>query len=305
MRRLKIVLLVSFGIACSKPGGGGDAPRGSEPAVTAPPAPAVSTAPVAASAAPAAAAPDREMLVSEEEFKKLHELKTAAAPAARGVSVKVDGQSHYLGLPSNAKAPLPGLVVIHEWWGLNEHVKHYADRLAGEGYAALAVDLYQGKVAATPDDAMKSMKAVEPAAATKTLLSAHRFLASDARVRADRTGSIGWCFGGKWSLELALAAPELDAVVVYYGHVTTDAERLKALKAPLLGIFANRDKAIPPATVDQFEQALKPAGASVKILRYDADHAFANPSGERYDAKAAASAWNETRAFLARHLRGG
>ena len=87
--------------------------------------------------------------------------------------------------------------------------------------------------------------------------------------------------------------------------MTTDAERLKALKAPLLGIFANRDKAIPPATVDQFEQALKTDGASFKLLRYDADHAFANPSGERYDAKAAASAWNETRAFLAKQLRGG
>jgi carboxymethylenebutenolidase len=194
--------------------------------------------------------------------------------------------------------------VIHEWWGLNEHIMHFTDRLAADGYAALAVDLYSGKVATTPDEAMAAMKAVDAARATKSLLAAHDFLEQDGRVRALRTGVIGWCFGGKWSLELALAEPDLDAAVVYYGHVTTDAKRLATLRPPLLGVFANRDQAIPPATVDEFEKALRAGGKQPTIVRYDADHAFANPSGQRYDAKSAEDAWSKVRAFLAREVKG-
>jgi carboxymethylenebutenolidase len=241
--------------------------------------------------------------LSEEEFKRIHELKTDKAPPRKGSAIKLGSERAYLSLPPGAAPPVPGVVVIHEWWGLNEHIMHWADRLAADGYAALAVDLYEGKVATTPDEAMAGMKSVDDARATKTLLAAHDFLERDPRVQAKRTGVIGWCFGGKWALELALAEPDLEAAVVYYGHVTTDPKRLAKLRAPLFGVFANRDQAITPALVDDFEKTLRGQGKQVTIVRYDADHAFANPSGQRYDAKAAEDAWRQVRDFLARELK--
>lgn len=242
-------------------------------------------------------------VLNEEEFKKLHDLKAEAAPPARGVMVEVDGQKHYLSLPDNAKPPLPAVLLIHEWWGLNGHIKHWADRLAADGYAALAVDLYEGKVAGTRDEAMAAMQAVDETKALATLRAAHGFLKSDARVQASKRASLGWCFGGAWSLRLAIAAPDLDAAVLYYGRLVTEPNQLAAIKAPLLGVFGTRDRGIPPAAVDTFEAALQTAGRTAKILRYDADHAFANPSGQRYDEKSASAAWTEVRTFLAEHLK--
>jgi carboxymethylenebutenolidase len=239
--------------------------------------------------------------ISEEEFKKLHQLRADEAPPRRGVMIDLKAARAYLTLPT-ATPPVPGIIVIHEWWGLNDHIKHWADRLAADGYAALAVDLFGGVVATTPDAATSAVKAVDPKRATATLLDAHAFLLKDARIRAPSTAAIGWCFGGKWALNLGLAAPELDAVVAYYGHVTTDANELKALRAPLLGIFGNRDKSIPPAKVDEFERGLQQAGVRHTVLRYDADHAFANPSGPRYEANAADDAWRKARGFLAERL---
>ncbi len=266
------------------------------------------TPPAASSSPPSAAAPSNPVsgALSEEQFKRLHELKSEAAPAARGVPFELTGGSKgYLSLPAGAKPPLPGLVVIHEWWGLNEHIKHYADRFAAEGYAALAVDLFGGQVATTPDEAMNLTKAVDGAVARDTLRAAYAALGSDPRIKATRRGAIGWCFGGKWSLNLALAEPGLNAAVVYYGHIPTDPAALAPLKAPLLAIFGERDGSIPMDTVKKFEAALKQNGADARVLTYDAEHAFANPSGARYNEKAAAAAWAETKAFLAKELKGG
>lgn len=241
-------------------------------------------------------------LLSEEAFKAIHELKAERAPAPRGQDIQIEGGRAYLSLPPGAKPPMPGVVVIHEWWGLNEHIRHWTDRLAEDGYAAVAVDLYGGKVATTPDEAMAAMKAVDSGAALKALRAAHRFLETDPRVAAPRTASIGWCFGGAWSLQLAIHEPALDAAVVYYGRLVTDPAELKAIQAPLLGVFGNRDEGIPPKVVDEFDRALHEAGVPHSILRYDADHAFANPSGKRYDGKAAEDAWKHVRSFLATHL---
>jgi len=131
-------------------------------------------------------------------------------------------------LPEGATAPLPAVIVIHEWWGLNDHVRHWADRLAADGYAALAVDLYGGKVATTPDEAMAAMKSVDEAKAkAKSMLAAaHRFLADDPRIDAKRRGVIGWCFGGAWSLQHAIAEADLDAAVIYYGRLSTEPAQL-------------------------------------------------------------------------------
>lgn len=279
------------------------------------PAPTVSTTtapsapqPAASSAAPAAsssATPKIAGILSEKDFQALHQLKGGDAPPPRGEMIDLAGGKAYLTLPTVAKPPLPAVIVIHEWWGLNGHIKHWADRLTEDGYAAIAVDLYGGKVAEEPAKAMELMKAVDAEAARKTLVAAFEFLGSDPRVAAEKRASIGWCFGGKWSLELALAAPKLTAAVVYYGHVETNPERLATLQAPLLGIFGEKDEGIPPDYVDKFRFGLEQAGdKEVKILTYEAEHAFANPSSARYDFDAAQKAWSETRGFLGKHLKG-
>ncbi|TKD12408.1 dienelactone hydrolase family protein [Polyangium fumosum] len=240
--------------------------------------------------------------LSEEDFKALHQLDAAKAPAPRGERVTIDGTSAYLSLPKGKTAPLPGLVVIHEWWGLNEHIQHWTDRLAEDGYAALAVDLYGGKTAKSPDEAMAMMKSVDNKKAMATLVAAHDFLEKDPRILAKRTGVIGWCFGGAWSLQLAMHEPDLDASVIYYGHLVTDPAELSPIKAEILGIFGNKDQAIPPETVNTFDAALTKAGVTHTIYRYDAPHAFANPSQPRYDEKSAADAWDKVRAFFRRKL---
>ncbi|MBI5850561.1 MAG: dienelactone hydrolase family protein [Planctomycetes bacterium] len=243
-------------------------------------------------------------VLDESSFAALHDLRADAPPARlSGEEIEIDGAKAYLALPADASAPLPAVLVIHEWWGLNDHVKHWTDRLAADGYAALAIDLYGGTVATTREEAATAMRAVDEAAARATLLAAHRFLARDPRVLARRRGVIGWCFGGGWSLQLALAAPDLDAAVVYYGRLVTDPAALRSIHAPVLGIFGTRDRGIPPASVDAFESAMRDADRACRVLRYDADHAFANPSGARYDQANAAAAWREVRGFLAARLR--
>jgi carboxymethylenebutenolidase len=240
--------------------------------------------------------------LTEEEFKALHDLTDKKPPPPKGTMVDLAGARAYLSLPEG-KPPFPAIVVIHEWWGLNGHIQHWADRLAADGYAALAVDLYEGKIADNRDDAMKYMQGVDAAKAQEILKRAHVFLKEDPRVKAAKRGCMGWCFGGGWTLKQAIAMPDLDAAVMYYGQLVLDVAELKAIRAPLLGIFANKDGHITAEKVNEFEKALAAAGVKHKILRYDADHAFANPSGGRYDEKCAAAAWAEANAFLAERLK--
>jgi carboxymethylenebutenolidase len=240
--------------------------------------------------------------ISEEQFKALHVHTTEAAPPAKGETIQIGSERAYLSLPKDRQAPLPAVIVIHEWWGLNENVMHWADRLAAEGYAALAVDLYQGKATKDPNEAMELMKSVDRSKALNTLSAAHAFVAEDERIRATKRASIGWCFGGGWSLHASLALP-MDATVIYYGHLTEDPQELKLLEGPVLGVFGNRDQGIPPSAVNAFEEALKSAQVPHQILRFDADHAFANPSNARYDQAASAQAWAEVQKFLAANLK--
>ena len=211
----------------------------------------------------------------------------------------------YLARPADAEGPLPGLIVIHEWWGLNAHIRSMTERLAAEGYAALAVDLYQGEVAGD------SARARELAGGTlqrvpelqENLRQAYAFLAE--RSGAAKVGSIGWCFGGGWSLATAVLLPdELDATVVYYGRLLSDPAQLESLSTPILGLFGSEDGSIPVASVRAFESELVRLGKPVEIHIYEgAHHAFANPSGTRYDAAAAEDAWRRTTAFLHNHLQ--
>ncbi len=232
-----------------------------------------------------------------------------AAPAVYG---DVGGQqvTGYLARPEGATGPLPGLLVIHEWWGLNDNIRAMTRRLAGEGYVALAVDLYGGQVADTPDGARGLMSAVDPDQAIDNLGQARAYLAKQLTETQDgkspRIGVIGWCFGGGWSLRTALAYPEgIDATVIYYGHLTTDKAELAKLDSPVLGLFGAEDGSIPPDQVHAFASALEELGKPVEVKIYDgAGHAFANPSGERYRPEPAQDAWRRTVAFLAKNLAG-
>ncbi len=241
--------------------------------------------------------------VTEAEFQRLHTLKEEPAPPPRGQRVEVAGMQAYLSLPEGATGPVPAVLVVHEFWGLNGHIQHWADRLAAEGYAALAVDLYGGKVATTREEALALMKGVDPARALALLQAAHAFLETDARVRAPSTAVLGWCFGGHQALRTAMAVPGLDAAIVYYGQPVVDPEALRSIRAPLLAIFGSKDASIPEERVDAFQQALDEAGVRHRVLRFEAEHAFANPSGQRYDARAAAGAWQQVQVFLENHLK--
>lgn len=240
--------------------------------------------------------------LDEKAFAALHVLKADAAPKPTGTMVTIGKGQHYLALPKDKKGPFPAVVVIHEWWGLNDHIKHWADRLAGEGYAALAVDLYGGVSAKTAEEAQAAMKAVDADQARATLLAAFAFLGTDERIKATKRACLGWCFGGAWSLQLAIAEPQLDACVLYYGRLVEDEAQLAKIHAPVLGIFGSKDRSIPEARIAAFEAAMAKNKKEVQVLRYDAEHAFANPSGAKYDQKNAAAAWNEAKAFLHRHL---
>ncbi len=248
-------------------------------------------------------APSQTGAVSEAEFKAMHELKQGAPPVLHGTTVEVGGAKCYLSLPKTPRAGSPSVVVIHEWWGLNDNVKHWADRLASDGYAALAVDLYGGVVAKTPDEASAAMKAVDPAKAVPIMQAAEKFLREDSRVKAGKVASLGWCFGGGMSLQLALNSTTLDACVLYYGFVEKDPAKLAALKAPVLAIFGSKDQAIPPTAVATFVDGLVKAEKEHRVMFFPAVHAFANPSNPKYDEASASVAWENVRMFLAEKLK--
>jgi carboxymethylenebutenolidase len=203
------------------------------------------------------------------------------------------------------KGPFPALVVIHEWWGLNDWVKEQASKLADQGYVTLAIDLYRGKVATTPDEAHEIMRGVPEDRANRDLLAASNYLRAQKNVDPKRVGSIGWCMGGGYSLDLALNDPKLKAAVINYGHLATDEAALKKINAAILGIFGGQDRGIPVADVNKFETQLKGLGKAAEIHIFpDAGHAFENPSNKQgYRAEDAAQAWKLTVDFLAKNLK--
>jgi carboxymethylenebutenolidase len=202
---------------------------------------------------------------------------------------------------------LPAVIMIHEWFGLNEHIKSQADLLANEGYAVLAVDLYRGEVAIDSDRARELASSVRSnsASAIDNLQSAVSYLKSLEIVDDSKVASLGWCFGGDWSLQLALNSSEnpLAATIVYYGRPVTDTASLSSISWPILGIFGDQDQAIPVESVKQFASALNASSITNEIYLYEnVGHAFANPSGDNYASKETADAWQKTIGFLRTHL---
>ena len=203
------------------------------------------------------------------------------------------------------KAPFPALIVIHEWWGLNDWVKEQASKLSDHGYLVLAVDLYRGKVATTPAEAHEIMRGVPEDRANRDLQVAFAFLQKQKNVKADKIGALGWCMGGGYALDVALLEPTLAADVINYGHLATDQENLKKINAPILGLFGAQDHGIPPEDVKKFEQSLKQLGKNVEITIYpDAGHGFENPNNkEGYRPEDAKDAWRKTIRFLRANLK--
>jgi carboxymethylenebutenolidase len=210
----------------------------------------------------------------------------------------------YVAMPQG-KGPFPGLVLVHEWWGQNAWAREKADAFAAKGYATLAVDLYRGQVADDPDTAHQLSRALPNDRALRDLRAAFAYLAGRKDVDPKRIGTVGWCMGGGFALDLAEEEPRVAAVVVYYGRLPTEAKTIGKIKAPVLGSFGAEDKGIPPATVTDFGAKAERAGVKTDLEVYPgAGHAFASsPSGPAYRAEAAKDADARTDAFLARTLK--
>ncbi len=211
----------------------------------------------------------------------------------------------FLAMPQDAAEPLPGIIVIHERWGLNDDIRAVTRRLAAQGYVALAVDLYGGAIAATPDKAQQLMTEVlDDSDGTKRNLSeAYGYLEKYAL--APRIGCIGWDLGGGWSLQAALLYPDtLDAMVMYYGQIINDRGQLAKLALPMLAFFGSEDKSIPARDVQAFRSTLKELGKNAEVLIMVGEgHEFANPNGGSYSERAASESWTKTLEFFARNLK--
>jgi carboxymethylenebutenolidase len=234
-------------------------------------------------------------------------LAGAASAAEQTVSFKSGAEtaSGFLAVPAG-KGPFPAVIVIQEWWGLDDWVKDQARALAREGYVALAPDLYRGKVASKQEDAHQLMMGTPRDRALRDLHGAFAHLQGRADVRKDRVGVIGWCMGGMYALALATEEPGLAAVVAYYGAPPSDEAAIARIKAPVLGNFGGEDKGPSPEQVKAFEASMKKAGKAVDVKIYPgAGHAFANVNNpwKGYKEDAARDAWARTVAFFARHLK--
>ncbi len=210
----------------------------------------------------------------------------------------------YLALPEG-QGPFPALILIHEWWGLDNWIKNNADDFAERGYAALAVDLYRGKLTSSPEEARKLSAGVPPERAEGDLASAFNYLKSMKETDPRRIGTIGWCMGGGYSLRAAVNIPGLAACIILYGRLIKDIESLKKINCPLLGIFGENDRNITPADVNEFRNSLNMTDVIHKIIIYPgAGHAFMNPGNtDLYNKEATSKAWNEIYSFLTKNLK--
>ena len=219
------------------------------------------------------------------------------------VEFKANGRTAagYLALP--AKGGGLGVIVIQEWWGLVDHIKDVCERFAAEGFVALAPDMYHGKTTKSPDEAGKLMMALRIDEAEKDLSGAARYLLDHEATTGAQLGVVGFCMGGALSLYAASKNPNIGACVVFYGIHPNVKPDLPNLRAPVLGLYAERDKSVPPEAVHKLEQQLKTLGKQIETIVYpQTDHAFFNDTRPVYNAEAAADAWRQTIDFFRKHL---
>jgi carboxymethylenebutenolidase len=217
-------------------------------------------------------------------------------------SVSYFGESEgFLAKPITS-GEFPAIVMIHEWWGLNDNIKEMAEKLASHGYIVLAVDLYNNNVGTTSEEARQLVTSFDSEVGIENMNSAISYLKTEQSTES--IGSIGWCFGGGQSLNLAMNNSDLDATVMYYGQVSSDSEKLSNISWPLLGIFAEKDQGITTDSVKKFETQLNNLGIPNQIIIYPGvDHAFANPSGDRYAPEESKDAWQKTVKFFNENLK--
>ena len=195
-----------------------------------------------------------------------------------------------------------GIIMIHEWWGLNDNIMEMAKQLAAQGYIVLAVDLYDGQVATTPDKARELVTSLNQEKAINNMKAAKNYLKENQN--ADKIASLGWCFGGGQSLQITLNSDDIDATVIYYGNLVTNESELSKIENPVLGIFGSEDTSIPVATINEFDSALDKLNIENEVYIYDGvGHAFANPSGMNYAPKETNDAWIKTVSFLEKNLK--
>ena len=212
--------------------------------------------------------------------------------------------SGFLAMPEKP-GRYPALVVVHEWWGLTDWVKEQAQKLAEQGYIALAVDLYKGQVTTDPEVAHELMRGLPQDRAVSDLKAGFAYLATRKDVDRDHIGSIGWCMGGGYALQLAIHEPHLAACVVNYGALPTDPNDIQQIFAPVLGNFGANDRGITPADVQGFEKTMRGMNRRIDVKIYDgAGHGFENSTNTAgYRPDAAADAWARTLAFLGKAMK--
>ena len=214
-------------------------------------------------------------------------------PCASGVS----GSAYFV---ASSKHPNKVILMFHEFWGLNDYIKTEADKLSKElGVTVCALDLYDGKVATTREEASKYMQSLPAVRGNEIIDAVVTYFGKDTHF-----GTIGWCMGGTWSQTAALrAGNQADACVIYYGMPETDPEKLTTLHAPVLGIFGKKDKWITPKVVEDYEEAMEKAGKKLRLHSYNAYHAFANPSNPNHDKVSTDDAHNYMTSFFTKEMK--
>ncbi|MEM9829000.1 MAG: dienelactone hydrolase family protein [Bacteroidota bacterium] len=238
-------------------------------------------------------------LANDPTFRGKHDLVEYTHENARGEEITFatpDGQQGMAYYLSAKEESNQYLLVIHEWWGLNDHIKREAEKLHKDldNVHVMALDIYDGKVATTRELAQKYMQSVSTDRAKAIINGAIQHAGESAEI-----ATIGWCFGGGWSLQSTILADEQAiGCVMYYGMPVQEIAQIQEIKTDVLGIFAEYDGYITPKVVEEFEQKMKEADKNITVHMYEADHGFANPSGSRYDEDAATDAYDKTLAFL-------
>ena len=241
---------------------------------------------------------------SQNQVKNVDILKNGDTSGIEAQEVNYGNAKGFLAKPKK-EGLYPAVVMIHEWWGLNDNIKEMARQLAAEGYVVLAVDLFNGKIAKDANEAGQLITPINknPGEAIKNMKAAVQFLKNQKNVNKDLIASMGWCFGGGMSMQLALNE-KLAATIIYYGNLETDKTKLSVIKWPVLGIFGDKDQAIPVESAIQFNKTLGELKIENEIYIYKGvGHAFANPSGANYAPEQTKDAWKKTVEFLDRNLK--
>lgn len=249
---------------------------------------------------------EMQLMASNKKFQKLHAIPKAYHHISKAGGKMIefntpDGQKASGFYIEAAKKSDITLFVFQEWWGLNDHIKREAEHFYSTlgNVNVLAIDMYDGKIATTREDAGKFMSGASPARLESIMKGAIDWVGPKAKI-----ATVGWCFGGSLSLKASiLAGKQAVACVMYYGMPVKDVEQLKLLQTDVLGLFAGREQFISPKVVAEFEENMKKAGKQIKTKIFDAEHAFANPSNPNFDKKATEEAWNMAVEYFSAKLK--